>query len=108
MPELERAFAIFFSFQIRSKFHFSAKMEILEFRSQIGYLIDQLPEGIRAIFGRALSVYYLEFDDVSHLFFFSFVFYASFWRTASLYSFKRFFGYSFGIFILSFLLILIR
>lgn len=107
-PELERAFAIFFSFQIRSKFHFSAKMEILEFRSQIGYLIDQLPEGIRAIFGRALSVYYLEFDDVSHLFFFSFVFYASFWRTASLYSFKRFFGYSFGIFILSFLLILIR
>lgn len=45
-------------------------MEILEFRSQIGYLIDQLPEGIRAIFGRALSVYYLEFDDVSHLFFF--------------------------------------
>ena len=98
----------FFSFQIRSKFHFSAKMEILEFRSQIGYLIDQLPGGIRAIFGRALSVYYLEFDDVSHLFFFSFVFYASFWRTASLYSFKRFFGYSFGIFILSFLLILIR
>lgn len=45
-------------------------MEILEFRSQIGYLIDQLPEGIRAIFGRALSVYYLEFDDASHFFFF--------------------------------------
>lgn len=81
-------------------------MEILEFRSQIGYLIDQLPGGIRAISGRALSVY-LEFDDACH-FFFSFVFYASFWRTASLYSFKRFFGYSFGIFILSFLLILIR